>query len=485
MIKTIIQYGTIILLMLLFAAQTKAQSSKVNIEFNPNIGTYSIIEYLVAKQQGRLFYIDGTTDISYLPMVEIANKEMNKYDNSKIIKAMQDYLAVVGMQQDLAYQALIKHRTFPEKGYNYPIEENDNAKKLAVEKFVDQIRAFYIERNLGKFFKKQNYFLKGVIAEVRKNIPNAYMESMEKYYGQKFLAYNFYINPLDALPYSPVFWHGNGPMIKSEKGQIANMISSAYIPIEYKNNPKDYKEFGFNHAETTNFLITHEFGHSFVNQHLGDYENQINKSSNLMSEAYIEKMDPQGYSYWPASVGEHIVRAGEIRIALANGNKELADKLRKQHIESNHFVLIPDLEKKMEAYENNRIKFKTFRDFVPELLSVFDNVTVDELRKKLNLPTEKFQVSIKIMVPENSGDVYITGNQSSIGSWNPNKIKLNKISETTREISFLTYPDLRFKFTKGSWDKQAKLIGIEEGKDVHLPITDNTSLNYTVEKWGE
>lgn len=473
------------LLFMLFLFHGKAQSSKVNVEFNPNIGTYSIIEYLVAKQQGRLFYIDGKSDISYLPMVEAANKEMNKYDNSKIIKAMQDYLSVVGMQQDLAYQALVKHRTFPEKGYNYPIEENDNAKKLAVEKFVEQIRTFYVERNLQKFFKSQSYFINGAIAEVQKNIPKDYMASMEKYYGEQFLAYNLFINPLDALPYSNVFWHGNGPMIKSDKGQIANMISSAYLPLEKKNKLHDYKEFGFNHAETINFLITHEFGHSFVNQHLGDYENQINKSSNLMSEAYIEKMDPQGYSYWPSSVAEHIVRTGEIRIALANGNPELAEKLRKQHIETNHFVLIPDFEKKMEEYENNRSKYKTFKDFVPELLTVLDHVTVDDLREKLNLPTDKYQVTITVKVPENSGDVYITGNQSPIGNWSPDKIKLNKTSETTREITFFTYPDLRFKFTKGNWDNQAKLIGIEEGQDVHLPIKENITLNYTVEKWGK
>jgi hypothetical protein len=83
---------------------------------------------------------------------------MEKYDNSKIIKAMQDYLQVAGQQQDLTYQVLLKHNIFPAKGYAYQIEENDNAKKEAVEKFAEQLREFYIERNLGKFFKDQNRF---------------------------------------------------------------------------------------------------------------------------------------------------------------------------------------------------------------------------------------------------------------------------------------------------------------------------------------
>ena len=471
----------LILLMLLFAVNLKSQS-KVDMEFSPNISTYSIVEYLVAKEQGRLFYIDGKTDISYLPLADLANREMEKYDNSKIIKAMQDYLKIAGQQQDLSYQALLKHNVFPAKGYAFPIEENDIAKKEAVEKFAEQLMEFYIERNLGKFFKDQSHFIEGAKNEVRKNIPASYMSKMEKYYGRKFLAYRFYVNPFDVLPYGEVFWHGNGPMFKSDKGQIANMISSAYVPLKKRNNIKDYTEFGFNHPETTNFLVTHEFGHSFVNQYLGQYEAKINQSNNLMSEAFIDKMDGQGYSYWPSCVG---VRSGEIRIALANGNPELAKKLRQQHIKENFFVLIPDFEKKMEEYENNREKYKKFKEFVPELLTVLDKTSVEKVREKLGLPNEKYQITLTLTVLENSGDVYITGNQSAIGSWNPQKIKLDKISETTRQITFTTYPDLRFKFTKGSWQTEGVIDGVEESKDVHLPIDKNTNLNYTIKNWKQ
>lgn len=470
------------LMMFLFAANLKSQS-KVDVEFNPNIATYSIVEYLVAKHQGRLFYIDGKTDISYLPLADLANREMEKYDNSKIIKAMQDYLQIVGQQQDLSYQVLLKHNIFPAKGYAFQIEEKDKSKKEAVEKFAEQLREFYIKRNLGKFFKDQNHFIEGAKNEVRKNIPAGYMAKMEKYYGQKFLAYRFYVNPFDVIPYSEVFWHGNGPMFKSNKGQIANMISSAYVPLKKKNNIKDYIEFGFNHPETTNFLITHEFGHSFVNQYLGKYENKINQSNNLMSEAFIGKMDGQGYSYWPSCVGEHIVRTGEIRIALANGNPALAEKLRKQHIKENSFVLIPELEKKMEIYENNRKKYQSFKDFIPELLTVLDETSVEKVREKLGLPNQKYEVTLMVTVPENSGDVYITGNQSSIGSWNPQKIKLNKINETTRQITFTTYPDLKFKLTKGSWETEGTIEGIEDGKDVSLLLDKNKTLIYNVQNW--
>lgn len=479
-----IRKSILTLVMILLVVNLKSQS-KVDVEFSPNIATYSIVEYLVAKHQGRLFYIDGKSNISYLPLADLANREMEKYDNSKIIKAMRDYLQIAGQQQDLTYQTLLKHQVFPEKGYVYQIEENDKAKKEAVEKFAEQLREFYIERKLGKFFKSQSHFIEGAKNEVRKNIPVGYMVKMEKYYGQQFLAYRFYVNPFDVLPYSDVFWHGNGPMFRSEKGQVANMISSAYVPLKKKNDIKDYTEFGFNHPETTNFLITHEFGHSFVNQYLGKYEARINQSNQLMSDAFIDKMDGQGYSYWPSCVGEHIVRTGEIRIASADGNLKLAEKLRQQHIKENSFVLIPDFEKQMEVYENNRATYKTFKDFVPELLTVLDETSVEKVRTKLGLPNEKYEVTLTVNVPENSGDVYIAGNQSTIGSWNPQKIKLNKINETTRQITFTTYPDLRFKITKGSWETEGIIDGTEEGQDVHLPIDKNTNLNYIIKNWKQ
>ena len=91
-------YKSILTVMMILLAVNLKSQSKVDVELNPNIATYSIVEYLVAKEQGRLFYIDGKTDISHLPLADLANKKMEKYDNSKIIKAMQDYLKTVPHQ---------------------------------------------------------------------------------------------------------------------------------------------------------------------------------------------------------------------------------------------------------------------------------------------------------------------------------------------------------------------------------------------------
>jgi len=63
--------------------------------------------------------------------------------------------------------------------------------------------------------------------------------------------------------------------------------------------------------------------------------------------------------------------------------------------------------------------------------------------------------TIRVSVPNKTDEVYIVGNQENLGNWQPDKVKLNKISEYEREISLnLTFP-AEFKFTRGNWDSEA------------------------------
>ena len=50
---------------LLFVQHVNAQFKKLDVEFNVNIATYSIVEFIVAENQGRLFYIDGKADVAF------------------------------------------------------------------------------------------------------------------------------------------------------------------------------------------------------------------------------------------------------------------------------------------------------------------------------------------------------------------------------------------------------------------------------------
>lgn len=60
-----------LLITFLLLTDVKSQSSKVSVEFNTNISTYSIVEHIVARHTGWLFYIDGKANVEYLPMADV------------------------------------------------------------------------------------------------------------------------------------------------------------------------------------------------------------------------------------------------------------------------------------------------------------------------------------------------------------------------------------------------------------------------------
>ena len=93
--------------------------------------------------------------------------------------------------------------------------------------------------------------------------------------------------------------------------------------------------------------------------------------------------------------------------------------------------------------------------------------------------------TIKVSVPNKTDDVYIVGNQENLGNWQPDKIKLNKISDYEREISLnLTFP-AEFKFTRGKWDSEAVINQLSGQPNFILknkPIQDEY---YKIQGWTD
>jgi predicted alpha/beta superfamily hydrolase len=92
--------------------------------------------------------------------------------------------------------------------------------------------------------------------------------------------------------------------------------------------------------------------------------------------------------------------------------------------------------------------------------------------------------TIKVTVPNKTDEVFIVGNQESLGNWQPNKVKMNEISEYEREISLpLTFP-IEFKFTRGSWESEAKILNQQLGTNIMLSEAES-ELNYQIEHWKD
>ncbi|MDX1828635.1 MAG: DUF4932 domain-containing protein [Lutibacter sp.] len=474
----------ILLVSLTFSCTTK-KSQKLSIKFNPNISTYSIVERLVANNQGRLFYIDGKANYNYIPMVAKAFNKFKNKDNSKIIQSTLHYLSIVGYQQDLTYQALVRSKKFPSKGFKYSLDSLniDKEKITAVKQYVKDLREFYIKNNLASFFKENEKFINGGINEFKKNVPKNYVKKMQDYYGETFEKFIVYPDPFNTVGLNEGdtdFFHGNGQRIDTKNGTVATMITSAFLPINIKKQPNEY---GFNYPKDVRFIITHEFGHSFVNHTLKTVKKQIKATEKLFNSGLSEKMQGQGYGSWNICLDEHLVRLGEIRIAECNGEKKRAEELRKMHINEFHFVLIPILEKKIVEYEKNRDKYPTYQNFLPELLSSLNKVSPKQVRELLGLSTKTYPTTINLKVPNKKDEVFIVGNQSVLGNWNPSKIKMNKSSNFERSIKLNLYKNTKFKFTKGSWDSEGNLEKFKNGQNIELKIDKDTIYNFKISSW--
>lgn len=78
------------------------------------------------------------------------------------------------------------------------------------------------------------------------------------------------------------------------------------------------------------------------------------------------------------------------------------------------------------------------------------------------------KTTIKVIVPHKDDDVYIVGNQTSLGDWNPGKIKMYKIADYVRMVSIPFYFPAEFMFTKGSWESEGIIYELDNNPNIYL-----------------
>ena len=91
--------------------------------------------------------------------------------------------------------------------------------------------------------------------------------------------------------------------------------------------------------------------------------------------------------------------------------------------------------------------------------------------------------TIKVIVPDPSDEVYITGNQEALGNWDPGAVKMNRISDFEREVVVeISYP-AEFKFTKGQWENEGIIHDLEDNPNQKLENSDAKNIFY-IKGWA-
>ncbi len=133
----------------------------------------------------------------------------------------------------------------------------------------------------------------------------------------------------------------------------------------WKTGMSDY--FGFDSSREINFLVLHEFNHSFCNPVVDRYGTETDKYSGLLAGMEVS----ESYNDWRVVMYELLVRAVHARLANKAEGAAAAEIVLKS-AERSGIVFVRDFYGELGEYESNRGKYPTLEKFYPRLLARLD-----------------------------------------------------------------------------------------------------------------
>ena len=228
-------------------------------------------------------------------------------------------------------------------------------KEYLLEELRKEIISFYKNSLFQNYLKATKLMNQKMIESVTKSQRLQKLPAyLEEYYGTKLDSYNLIISPL---------MHSGG---FNTEFISPNNKRKVYALIGPNGEIDFLPYFDKDYLETD--LILHEFGHSFVNPFIEEYDSKIEMLKELYYTEELKKSgDEQGYGEWKYVFNELLLRATTIQITKKHFGNEKADKLL-EFEKSIGFGLVEKIITILENYEQNREQYKTFEIFYPKLI---------------------------------------------------------------------------------------------------------------------
>ncbi len=87
---------------------------------------------------------------------------------------------------------------------------------------------------------------------------------------------------------------------------------------------------------------------------------------------------------------------------------------------------------------------------------------------------------------DSNEQIFIAGNQPSLGNWNAAEIPLTKENgKWSGSFSFPAGTQLEYKFTKGSWENEGLTADRRVPSNYQFTVTGDTSMNYSIPLWRD
>lgn len=144
-------------------------------------------------------------------------------------------------------------------------------------------------------------------------------------------------------------------------------------------------------------VVVHEFCHAYCNSLDARHWSQMEQNAGSLFEMQREQLIPQAYTTPQIMVDESFVRACVIRYQLSHGQADAKERLLKEPLELG-FLLVPDMVEALGRYEQNRDRYASMADFMPELAKVvdaFDCDSVGRAREEAARQNAAYECSIR------------------------------------------------------------------------------------------
>jgi len=103
----------------------------------------------------------------------------------------------------------------------------------------------------------------------------------------------------------------------------------------------------------------------------------------------------------------------------------------------------------------------------------------------ITFSNETYEITINLKVPNKNDEVYVSGNQESLGNWNPSLIKMKHKSDTMREIKVKIKNPTELKFTRGSWETQGLVKNNEGFNNIMINPKKRKEFEFEIIKWSD
>ena len=125
---------------------------------------------------------------------------------------------------------------------------------------------------------------------------------------------------------------------------------------------------------------------------------------------------------------------------------ENAFRIVREKLVTDHFKAV------MESYPEEGHRSGFVPGFTSAMRTYLDSI---QPRQDLELSGETYEVTFRVEVPEEDDEVYITGNQESLGNWKPDQVRMEKTAPLERSLTLQVQDPVKVQFTQGDWESQA------------------------------